>query len=207
MPIFDHFNLIAPYYDRVLGGDNREHWLRLLDISPGARLLDAGGGTGRVSEMLGCPSCTIIVADASRGMLREAAGKPGLIPVQAEAETLPFPPASFDRILMVDALHHVADQARTVAQLWQALKPGGRLLIEEPDVRQFAVKLIALGEKLLLMRSHFLPPERIEALLRSLGAQVSVELVGANALLLAVKGIPSSFDPKTPHSNMGDIPR
>ncbi len=193
MPIFDHFNLIAPYYDRLLGGDNREHWLRLLDIPPGSRLLDAGGGTGRVSQMLGCLSCTVVVADASHGMLREASAKHGLLPVQAEAEALPFPPASFERILMVDALHHVVDQSRTIDQLWRALKPGGRLLIEEPDVRQFGVKLVALGEKLLLMRSHFLPPAQIEALLHAQGAQVTVELVGANALVLGVKGISPSF--------------
>ncbi len=35
------------------------------------------------------------------------------------------------------------------------------LVIEEPDIRTFGVKLIALAEKLLLMRSHFLAPEEI----------------------------------------------
>ncbi len=190
MPILDHFSILAPYYDRVLGGDNSQNRLRLLEIQPGMRLLDAGGGTGRVSQMLGCLSCTIVIADVSQGMLKQAALKPGLNPVQAEAEALPFVPASFDRILMVDAFHHVANQPKTIAQLWRALKPGGRLLIEEPDIQQFWVKLVALAEKLLLMRSHFLPPERIEALLLSHGAQVAVERVGANALILARKGVP-----------------
>ncbi len=188
MPIIDHFKILAPYYDRMIGGDNHEEWLRLLEIPPGARLLDAGGGTGRVSEMLGCLSCTIIVADASFGMLRQASSKQGLDPVQAQTEALPFPAASFDRILMVDAFHHVADQAQTIVQLLRALKPGGRLLIEEPDLHHFQVRLMAVGEKLLLMRSHFMTPERIAGLLRSQGAQVTIERTGMNALVLAKKG-------------------
>ena len=45
--------------------------------------------------------------------------------------------------------------------MFRVLKPGGLLVIEEPDIRTFGVKLIAIAEKLLLMRSHFLAPEEI----------------------------------------------
>jgi len=44
------------------------------------------------------------------------------------------------------------------------VKPGGRIIIEEPDIRNFRVKLLALGEKLALMRSHFLSPQQIFSL-------------------------------------------
>ena len=39
------------------------------------------------------------------------------------------------------------------------------MVIEEPDLRTFPVKLIAVAEKLALMRSHFLAPAQIAALL------------------------------------------
>ena len=45
--------------------------------------------------------------------------------------------------------------------MWRVLKPGGRIIIEEPDIHHWAVKLIALGEKLALMRSHFLDADEI----------------------------------------------
>jgi demethylmenaquinone methyltransferase/2-methoxy-6-polyprenyl-1,4-benzoquinol methylase len=45
--------------------------------------------------------------------------------------------------------------------MFRVLKPGGMLIIEEPDIRTFGVKLIALAEKMLLMRSHFLTPDQI----------------------------------------------
>ena len=59
---------------------------------------------------------------------------------------------------MVDALHHVIHQGQTAREMYRVLKPGGRIVIEEPDIRKFGVKLIAVAEKLLLMRSHFLSP-------------------------------------------------
>jgi demethylmenaquinone methyltransferase/2-methoxy-6-polyprenyl-1,4-benzoquinol methylase len=49
----------------------------------------------------------------------------------------------------------------------RVLKPGGRIVIEEPDIRAFGVKLIAVAEKLLLMRSHFLAPDQIVKLFGS----------------------------------------
>ena len=48
--------------------------------------------------------------------------------------------------------------------MFRVLRTGGVLVIEEPDIRTFGVKLIALAEKLLLMRSHFLAPDKIEKL-------------------------------------------
>jgi demethylmenaquinone methyltransferase/2-methoxy-6-polyprenyl-1,4-benzoquinol methylase len=46
----------------------------------------------------------------------------------------------------------------------RVLEPEGRSVIEEPDIRTFGVKLVALAEKILLMRSHFLSPIQIASL-------------------------------------------
>ncbi len=116
----------------------------------------------------------IVVADLSTGMLRQAALKDGLKPVCSFSEYLPFDDAVFDRVVMVDAFHHVCDHNQTARELWRVLKPGGRLVIEEPDVQKWIVKLAALGEKLALMRSHFISPPHIGRLFNDPCARVQI---------------------------------
>jgi len=73
-------------------------------------------------------------------------------------------------------MHHVINHKDTIKQLLRVLKPGGRLIIEEPDIDKFLVKLIALGEKLLLMRSHFKSSEEISKLLSAFpGIKISFD--------------------------------
>jgi len=170
---FDHFDLIAGLYNRTAEFSAPAPLLDLLALPPDGRLLDAGGGTGRVAESLRGLVRQVVVADLSRGMLRHAADK-GLAAACAPAEQLPFASGTFDRIIMVDALHHVFDQRQTVTELWRVLASGGRIVIIEPDIHKFAVKLIAIGEKMFLMRSHFLPAEKIAALFAYQNAHVRV---------------------------------
>jgi len=129
-------------------------------LPAGGRLLDVGGGTGRVSSALRDLVDEVVITDVSFGMLNQA-DRSALRPVCGGSESLPFADNTFERVIMVDALHHVIDHAHSAHEMFRVLKPGGVLVIEEPDIRTFGVKLIALAEKLLLMRSHFLAPDRI----------------------------------------------
>ena len=155
--MFDHFDLLAPIYERLIPPQDPDELGSLLGLSPEHALLDAAGGTGRVSGALAVSAGRVVVCDASPRML-EQARKKGLETVQAELESLPFADATFDRILLVDAFHHVKYQRIALRELLRVLKPSGRLVIEEPDVRRLPVKIVALLEKLFLMRSHFKTP-------------------------------------------------
>lgn len=162
---FDHFDIIAPIYARVTYSA-LEKMRELAGLPVKGRLLDIGGGTGRVAAALLTEVDEVVIADVSMGMLRQA-HRPTLRPVCSHSERLPFPSDSFERVIMVDALHHVIDQPASAREMFRVLKPDGRIIIEEPDIRTFPVKMIALAEKLLLMRSHFLSPLQIASLFPS----------------------------------------
>jgi len=162
---FDHFNFLAPFYEKAIRQKDPENIIRLAKLPTQGILLDAGGGTGRIAQMLRGLASKIIVADISIGMLRQAATKDGLDIVCTLSESLPFPEDTFDRIIMVDALHHVYNAQQTIYDLWRVLKPGGMIMIEEPDIRTPAVMLVAIVEKLALMRSKFYSPLKIASFL------------------------------------------
>ncbi len=168
----DHFSLIAPFYEKVIRSKISDQLLEYLALEPGQRIFDAAGGTGRLAQFLRGSGRQVVICDTSFKMLLQARNKEGMLIMQAPLEKLPIPDGVFDRILLADALHHVADQRKTLTDLMRVLKPGGRLVIEEPDIHSFWVKAIAFIEKITGMRSHFLKIEEIRALIPAAHARV-----------------------------------
>lgn len=173
---FDHFNLVARFYDRVFHFLGPERLMKLLQPQPSERILDIGGGTGRVSQTFGDDyegrAPLVVVCDPSWGMLGEARQKQ-MIACCGLAEHLPFADGAFDRIVMVDTFHHLHNQQTAAKETLRVLRPGGRLVIEEPDIRRWAVKWLALGERLLLMRSRFYSIADLVDIFKEAGARIA----------------------------------
>lgn len=187
MPLFDHFGFLAPFYDAAIPLKHSEKLIEMIDLPTQGRLLDAGGGTGRVAQQLKGLASTIVIADLSIDMLRQASRKRGLGPVGSHTELLPFLGETFDRVIMVDALHHVCDHKESIAEMYRVLRPGGRIVIEEPDVRKVSVKFMAVAERFAMMRSHFINPQRIAMMFEQLHMQTQIHLDGINAWVIADK--------------------
>ena len=183
----DHFRFLAPHYETFVHPQESEKITTWAQRNPNGIVLDAGGGTGRVSQFLLGKAAQVVVADETFEMLRVARKKEGIQAACSHTEGLPFKNDTFGTILMVDALHHVADQPETAAELWRVLAPGGRIIIEEPDIHAFGVKLMALAEKLALMRSHFLSAQQILALFQDSAAKKHAELEDSSAWVIVEK--------------------
>lgn len=185
LPLLDHFGLIAPYYDRIFQGgrfvrQSLDQLVSFVAPKPSHRLLDIGGGTGRIAQHFCGRVAQVCILDPSSGMLRVSSRKDlcmrTLCPTQGESEELPFADGAFDRIIMVDAFHHLRDQELAAREMVRVLAPGGRLVIQEPDIAHWGVKLVALGEKMLLMQSCFYAPAAVGALLSQESSVASVQV-------------------------------
>jgi hypothetical protein len=64
---------------------------------------------------------------------------------------------------------------------------GGRLVIGEPDIRFFPVKIIALFEKLLLMRSRFISPEKIQRIFQGKNSRNWILQAGVTSWIIVEK--------------------
>ena len=100
-----------------------------LDLRGDERVLDAGCGTGRVTEVLAerVPDGDVIAVDGSEAMVEQTRKRSA--PVTAFTAdlvelTLDEP---VDAILSTATFHWIADHERLFARLHAALKPGGRL--------------------------------------------------------------------------------
>jgi len=185
-PSVDHFGFLSPLYERFIRPADPAQLLALLQLAPGQTLLDVGGGTGRITQALVGAGVTLTLLDPSVGMLRQAQGKRCCFPCLGLAEALPFASGSFSRVLAVDSFHHFWDYDRAAAELLRVLAPEGRLVIEEPDVRKFWVKLVALAERLALMRSQFHPPAALAARFHAAGGAVELHHLPDNPNYWAV---------------------
>jgi SAM-dependent methyltransferase len=102
----------------------------------GRSVLEIGLGYGTVAEFLARAGADYHGLDIAAGPVEMArhrlASVPGARPEQAQqgsALDLPFPDASFDRVVSIGCLHHTGDLGRAVAEVRRVLRPGGELLI------------------------------------------------------------------------------
>ena len=72
--------------------------------------------------------------------------------LQAPSETLPFPDASFDGVLVNEVLEHVVDEIQTLREIYRVLRPGGHLILMGPN-RWFPFE----GHGMHIGRYHFGP--------------------------------------------------
>lgn len=99
-----------------------------LRLGPGVRLLDAGAGTGKLSRLVAASGATVLAADPADAMIRRVAGAPGVVPLRAVAEALPFRDGALDAATAASAFHWF-DGPRALRELHRVLRPGGRLAL------------------------------------------------------------------------------
>jgi malonyl-CoA O-methyltransferase len=120
--VYDHdLNPLQALEEPILRG--------LIGEVGGLEVLDLGCGTGRHSLWLAARGAKVTAVDFSEGMLAEARSKPGSGAVRFVVhdlhEPLPFPPASFDRVVCGLVLEHLDNLGGFFGEARRVLRPGG----------------------------------------------------------------------------------
>lgn len=124
----------------------KREFLTMMDPRPYHKLLDLAAGTGDISfGWLKRGGGPVVMSDINASMLavgQERAAANGYLSdieiLEADAENLPLPDASFDRISMAFGLRNCTNKDKVIAQAYRLLRPGGRFLVLEFSKLQIA---------------------------------------------------------------------
>ena len=140
------FDSVAQKYDimnDLMSGGLHRAWkaytVAVANVRPGDKVLDIAGGTGDLSRAFAKavgPTGIVVHTDINEAMLR--VGRDRLIdeglalPTNlCDAERLPYPAHSFDRVCVAFGLRNMTHKDVAMAEMCRVLKPGGRLLVLE----------------------------------------------------------------------------
>jgi ubiquinone/menaquinone biosynthesis C-methylase UbiE len=112
----------------------------------GGSVLDVGTGKGRFIIGLARHLRRITTVDVNAGeqhLARLEASFAGVLDklsfVKTDAADLPWPAASFDAVVSMNAFHHFTDPCRVFSEMLRVLKPNGKLVLADFSATGFRV--------------------------------------------------------------------
>ncbi len=126
-----------------LTADEQDLFLSHLRLAPGLKLLDvacgSGGPTLRIARLTGCSVHGLDAHEQAIAQARARSAQDGLNEratfEQLDAsQTLPFPDATFNGLICIDAVNHLPNRQRIFADWARVLCPGGHLVFTDPIV-------------------------------------------------------------------------
>ena len=128
------WSFYAPIYEKAMRADGKLYefmYSRIPQVIEGKEVLEIATGPGLLAKHVAYAAKRMIATDYAEGMIREA--KKGTCPENltfevADATALPYPDASFDVVLIANALHVMPEPEAALREIRRVLRPGGILI-------------------------------------------------------------------------------
>lgn len=109
----------------------------LTQNSNGKKILDVGFGTGDYLELANGFGCVVSGVDFDPVVVKAAMDR-GFDVRQGNIDAFTDMPESFDLITLSHFIEHVYDPTDVIRQIYQLLKPGGKVWIETPNIDSYS---------------------------------------------------------------------
>lgn len=126
--------LYAPIYSRAMRAEERSYaylYRRISKLVRAKEVLELATGPGVLAKRIAPVTKRMLATDYSEGMIAEA--KKGACPKNlrfevADALSLPYADASFDAVIIVNALHLLPEPEFALREIARVLRPDGILI-------------------------------------------------------------------------------
>lgn len=128
------WDLYAPIYSRAMRAEERSYaflYRRIPKLVRAKEVLELATGPGVLAKRIAPVTKRMLATDYSEGMIAEA--KKGACPKNlrfevADALSLPYADASFDAVIIVNALHLLPEPERALREIARVLRQDGILI-------------------------------------------------------------------------------
>jgi SAM-dependent methyltransferase len=137
---------------------------RPLSSLAGKRVLEAGCGAGRFTELLVAAGAVVhsidlsIAVDANRKNIGNA---PNYVVAQADLRVPPFESESFDLVICLGVLQHTPSPEESIRSLWSMVRPGGELVVDHYTWTLSLVTKLAPLYRLALLKMPAMSAKRV----------------------------------------------
>ena len=123
---------------------------KYLDLKENKKIVDIGGGTGVITDLLVKKGNKATIVDPSVKLLSKVKN-PSILLIRGDGCSVPIMDGFFDIAILINTLHHIKkiEQKRVLLETLRILKYGGKLFIMDvrpPDI--LVKKIFAIFDKI-----------------------------------------------------------